>query len=311
MVSLPNHVTIVGEAGVNHGGKLATAFELVKAAKQAGADVVKFQVYEPRHLLVLDHPDYQMLKRLKLTLGEFRQIAQFCRHYDIEFLVSVFHVEAVAMAEQIREIGEITLIPWLAKLKIPSGELTNLPLIRAVAEAGFPVIISTGMANLGEVEAAIETYEAHRAPGSYIDTILHCTSEYPADPAHANLRAMETLRRAFGYPVGLSDHTLGWEVAVAAVALGATMVEKHLTLDRNQEGPDHKSSLEPAEFAQMVKMIRNVEMALGDGRKRASAEEMVTAERSRKKLVAARDIPQGAVITEEMVTRLRAEGGEI
>jgi sialic acid synthase SpsE len=239
----------------------------------------------------------------------FFRICGYCYSQDIEFLVSVFHTEAVALAEELRALRERSNRSSLARLKIPSGELTNLPLIQAVAQAGFPVIISTGMARLGEVEAAIETNEQNRTPGSYINHLLHCTSEYPADPAHANLRAMETLRRAFGFPVGLSDHTPGWEVAVAAVALGATMIEKHLTLDRTMEGPDHKSSLEPAEFAQMVKAIRNVEAALGDGRKRPIAEELAMANRSRKKLVAAQDIPQGSVINEAMVIRLRAEGG--
>lgn len=311
MVSVSNHVTIVAEGGVNHGGKLATALALVDAAVAAGADVVKFQLYQAEKLLVAHHPDSQMLKDLELSLEDFKELAQKCRRSiapGVEFLVSVFNLEAVALADQLRTIGERTLRPSLARLKIPSGELTNLPLIKAVARAGFPVIISTGMGRLSEVEAAIETYEAVRISGSYIDCLLHCTSEYPADPAHANLRAMETLRRAFGYPVGLSDHTLGWEVAVAAVALGATMVEKHLTLSRQMEGPDHQSSLEPDEFARMVKAVRNVESALGDGRKRPSAEEMVTAERARKKLVAACDIPAGTVITEEMVNRLRAEG---
>ena len=315
MVSLSNHVTIVAEAGVNHNGELATALALVDAALEVGADVVKFQLYQTERLLVPDHPDFQMLKGLELTLKDFEELALKCRvsvlpwRRDLEFLVSVFHTEAVAWAEKLRAIGQMTLRPSLRRLKIPSGELTNLYLIEAVATAGFPIILSTGMANLGEVEAAVRLYEATAYPGAYIDAILHCTSEYPADPAHANLRAMETLRRAFGYPVGLSDHTLGWEVAVAAVALGATMVEKHLTLDRSQEGPDHKSSLEPAEFAQMVRAIRNVEAALGDGRKRPSLAEGAMAARSRKKLVAAQDIPTGTVITEGMVSRFRAEGG--
>ena len=309
MVSLSNHVTIVAEGGVNHEGKLQTAMKLVDAAVAAGADIVKFQLYDTQKLLVPSHPDFTMLKELELPFRAFAQLAAYCRTENVEFLVSVFHIEAVAMAEELRAIGDRTLRPSLKRLKIPSGELTNLPLVQAVAEAGFPVIISTGMARLSEVEAAIETFEAHCTPGAYIDTLLHCTSEYPALAADANLRAMETLRRAFGYPVGLSDHTLGWEVPVAAVALGAVVVEKHLTLSRDQEGPDHKASLEPGEFSAMVKAIRNVEMALGDGRKRPTAEEWVTAERARKKLVAAVPIPQGTVITEEMVTRLRAEGG--
>lgn len=314
MVGLSNHVEIVGELGVNHQGWLTTALALVDAAVEAGADVVKFQMYETEHLLVPAHPDFAMLKGLELFFEDFMELAGYCRKLDIEgprieFLVSIFHPDLVGWAEELRAIGERTLIPSLRRLKIPSGELTNLPLIAAVAQAGFPVIISTGMARLSEVEEAVEIYEAHRIPGAYIDHLLHCTSEYPADPAHANLRAMETLRRAFGYPVGLSDHTPGWEGAVAAVALGATMIEKHLTLDRRMEGPDHKASLEPDEFAQMVAAIRNVEAALGNGVKRPSAEELVMADRSRKKLVAAQDIPQGTVITEEMVSRLRAEGG--
>ena len=302
-------VQIVAEGGVNHGGKLATALALVEVAIKAGADVVKFQLYQTEKLVTPSHPDFAMLKRLELDYDSFGQLFHYCRVRRIEFLVSVFHTEAVAIAEDVRAVGAMTTRPTLARLKIPSGELTNLPLIEAVAKAGFPVIISTGMAKISEVEAAIETYEAHRTPGCNIDAILHCTSEYPALAADANLRAMETLRLAFGYPVGLSDHTLGWEVAVAAVALGATMVEKHLTLSRSMEGPDHKSSLDPNEFAEMVKAIRNVEAALGDGRKRPTAAEGAMAERSRKKLVAAQDIPQGAVITEGMVTRMRAEGG--
>lgn len=301
---------IIAEAGVNHNGRVSQALALVDAAKAAGANAVKFQTFVSENLVVPEAPKaaYQkettdaqesqlaMLKRLELSFESFREIYAYCRANDILFLSTPFDEVS---ADFLGELG-------VAAFKIPSGEITNLPLIAHVARKGRPLIVSTGMANLGEVEAALNTIAENGAPPV---AVLQCVSNYPADPADINLRAMQTMQNAFGVPIGYSDHTLGTEVALAAVALGACIVEKHFTLDRNLPGPDHQASLEPAELTALIKGIRIVESALGDGRKLPTVSERDTAAVARKSLVAACDIKAGTVLAENMVALRRPGTG--
>ena len=285
---------VIAEAGVNHDGSLGTALELVAAAKVAGADAVKFQAFRSDRLVTRtatkagyqrtavpgDAAQYAMLKALELDVEDFRRIHDRCREADIEFLASPFDEEA---ADMLADLG-------LRTFKIPSGEITNLPLLRHVGAMGKQVIVSTGMSWLAEVETAVRTLHESGAPPP---TLLHCVTEYPAPTDQINLRAMRTLAEAFGLPVGYSDHTAGIHVPVAAVALGARVIEKHFTLDPARPGPDHAASLDPEAFARMVDAIRSVEQALGDGRKRPAPCELGNVEIVRKSIVAARDVPAG------------------
>jgi N,N'-diacetyllegionaminate synthase len=293
---------IVAEAGVNHNGDLATAFQLVDAADQAGADAVKFQTFKAERLVSQNAPkaayqlettdasesQYDMLKRLELSPDAHRELMRYCNQHNILFMSSPFDE---ASADLLEDMG-------IAAFKIPSGELTNLPFLAHVARYGKPMIVSTGMAYLAEVETAVHTIE--RA-GNHTLVLLHCVSNYPAEPADVNLRAMRTLAAAFGLPVGYSDHTAGVDIALAAVAMGACVIEKHFTLDRDLPGPDHCASLEPAEFGALVRGIRTVEAALGNGRKEPAASEANSAAIGRKSVVAARDISAGTVLTEELI----------
>jgi N-acetylneuraminate synthase len=301
---------IIAEAGVNHNGSLESAHRLVDVAVQAGADAIKFQTFKAERLVTPDAPkanyqmqntdgaesQYEMLKRLELSAEAHRSLMAYCREKDILFISTPFDEES---ADFLVELG-------VDLLKIPSGELTNLPFLAYVAGRGKPLIVSTGMANLAEVEAAVSTIETATNGGF---ALLHCVSTYPADPAEVNLRAMETMRAAFGVPVGYSDHTLGLDVALAAVALGACLIEKHFTLDRTLPGPDHQASLEPDELIALVQGIRTVESALGNGRKQPTPSEANTAAVGRKSLVATQDIPAGAILTEEMITIKRPGTG--
>lgn len=289
-----NHVFIIAEAGVNHNGSLERAKELVKAAKDSGADAVKFQTFRAERLATrtAEKAKYQkattakeesqlsMLRRLQLGESAHRTLLEFCRKSKIQFLSSPFDDES---ADLLTKIG-------LPIFKIPSGEITNLPFLRHIAKKKKPMILSTGMSNLGEVEEAVHTIKTE---GPCELSLLHCVTEYPAPYDEINLRAMETLRQAFGLPVGYSDHTPGIEVAVAAVALGAVIIEKHLTLDQSLPGPDHKASLEPLQFSQMVQSIRNVSLALGNGVKRPAPCEIPNMTVARKSVVAARDLDAG------------------
>jgi N,N'-diacetyllegionaminate synthase len=301
---------VIAEAGVNHNGSLAMAKQLADAAKQSGADAVKYQTFRAERVVSAAAPKaaYQqrttdaaesqlaMLRKLELPIAAFRELQEHCAKLGIIFLSTpADHQSADDLAA--------TAIP---AFKIASGEVTNLPFLEHVARKGRPIILSTGMSDLAEVRAAVETL---RAAGNRDLVLLHCVSNYPAEPGSANLNAMQTMRDAFGVPVGYSDHTLGPAIPLAAVALGACVIEKHLTLDNNLPGPDHKASLEPKDFAGMVHSIRAVEAALGDGRKRCMPEEEDTARVARRSLIAACDIPAGATLAAEHIAILRPGTG--
>jgi N-acetylneuraminate synthase/N,N'-diacetyllegionaminate synthase len=303
---------VIAEAGVNHNGDVELARRLVDAAADAGADAVKFQTWQTEKLVAPAAPlaayqqanagdtadnQFSLLRALELTDDEFRQIARHAQRRGIIFLSTPDEEDS---ADLLEDIG----VPLF---KIGSAEVTNLPLLRHVASKGRPVVLSTGMATLGEVEHAVEALIASGAPDL---VLLQCVSTYPADPADSNLRAMATLRAAFGVPVGFSDHTLGPETALAAVALGASVLEKHLTLDVELQGPDQRASLEPAAFAELVRGIRLVESALGDGRKRPMDAEMATKEVVRRRILAGHDLVAGTVLSENDVVLRRAGEGE-
>lgn len=301
---------IIAEAGVNHNGSLALARELVDVAVEAGCDAVKFQTFKTEKVVspVAPKATYQMettggeesqmemVRKLELPFDAFRELHRYCIEKGILFLSTPFDYES---ADFLAELP-------MPAFKIPSGEITNLFFLEHIARKGRPLIVSTGMATMEEVAVAVETV---RAAGNHQMVLLQCVSNYPADPASMNLRAMRTLEDAFGVAAGLSDHTVGTEVAFAAVALGACVIEKHFTTSHDLQGPDHRASLEPHELVKLVKGIRNVEAALGDGVKRPAAEELNTADVARRSLVAARFIPAGAVLTADMLDILRPGTG--
>ena len=293
---------VIAEAGVNHNGSLDLAVELVDAALRARADAVKFQTFRAELLVTPDAPkaEYQMartdaaesqfhmLKKLELSEDAHRQLMTYCRRKDITFLSTPFDNTSASFLDGL----------GVPAFKIGSGEVTNLPLLSHVARFGKPVIMSTGMSRLGEVEDALRVLHSG---GCAEVAILHCISNYPAEATDTNLRAMHTLETAFGLPTGYSDHTLGLPVSLAAVALGACIIEKHITLDRSLPGPDQFCSLEPGELVALVQGIRMVEASLGHGRKEPTASEAGVAAVARKSLVAAKDIPAGTVLTEDLV----------
>jgi len=301
---------IVGEAGVNHNGDVELARRLIDACVAASVDAVKFQTFIADALVVPGTPkaEYQiettfteesqleMLRRLELSQAAYRGLMAECRGLGILFMSTPFDEDS---ADCLADLG-------VEIFKIGSGELTNLGFLSHVARKGRPVIVSTGMASLSEVKTALDTIQK---AGNREVVLLHCVSAYPAAPADANLRAMQTMAAAFGVPVGYSDHHLGIEVALAAVALGACVIEKHVTLDRNLPGPDHRASLEPDELAGLVRGIRSVESALGHGRKEPAASEVATAAVVRRSLVAACDIRAGSRLTTEMVAVRRPGSG--
>ena len=301
---------IIAEAGVNHNGSREIAMKMVDAAKAAGADAVKFQTFDAERTVTPDAPlaayqrqavdsdesQFQMLKRLELSPETHRELQAYCRERDLLFLSTPFDEESA-------DFLEVLGIP---AFKIPSGEITNLPFLEHVACKGRPMIVSTGMSSLEDVVTAVRTVE--EADNDKL-ILLHCVSNYPADPSETNLRAMQTLREAFNVPVGYSDHTMGITVALAAVALGACVIEKHFTLDRNLPGPDHRASLQPDELTDLVRGIRMVEASLGHGRKEPTASEAGTAAVARKSLVAARDIAAGSRLTEQDITVKRPGTG--
>ena len=301
---------ILAEAGVNHNGHVSLAMKMVDAAADAGADAVKFQTFKADRLASPEAPkaDYQvkatgggesqleMLRGLELSEKAHWKILAHARERGILMLSTPFDAES---ADFLDRLG-------VAAFKIGSGEITNLPLLAHVAAKGKPLILSTGMSYLAEVEEAVRTVRDAGARGL---VLLHCVSNYPADPRDVNLRAMRTMADAFGAPVGYSDHTVGNEVALAAVALGACVIEKHFTLDRSMPGPDHKASLEPAELASLVRSIRVVEQALGHGRKEPTAAEADTARVARKSIIMARDAQAGTVLTEDMLAIKRPGTG--
>jgi N,N'-diacetyllegionaminate synthase len=301
---------VIAEAGVNHNGDLHMARQLIDEAVRAGADAVKFQTFKAEQVMSAQAPKaaYQqehtgadesqidMVRKFELPFEAFRDLAGYSIDQGILFISTPFDFES---ADFLAELG-------VPAIKVPSGEVTNLPFLAHIARKKMPMILSTGMANLAEVDTAVRTIKAvSDSPFG----LLHCVSSYPAAPEDANLRAMETMRAAFQVPVGYSDHTLGIEVALAAVALGGCIIEKHYTLDRSLPGPDHQASLEPDGLAELVEGIRTVEQALGHGRKEPVASEANTAEVARRSLVAARDIAAGSELKEEMVAVLRPGTG--
>lgn len=310
--SAMNHTLVIAEAGVNHNGDLNVAFRLVEAAAQAGADVVKFQTFHAQELVTrkAGKAAYQkqttgeagsqlaMLQKLELTPEHHLELIDHCQACGIEFLSTAFDPFSIDL------LASLTLPRW----KVPSGEITNLPLLRKIGSFRQSVILSTGMANLGEIEEAIDVL-VHAGSRRDQITVLHCTTEYPAPLDEVNLRAMQTIARSFGVTVGYSDHTDGIAVPIAAVAMGATVIEKHLTLDRTMAGPDHLASLEPVEFAAMVKGIRTIELALGDGIKRPTASERANLSLVRKSLVASRAIQPGEPFTAKNITAKRPGSG--
>lgn len=301
---------IIAEAGVNHNGSLELAKQLVDKAVWAGADCVKFQTFRSENLVSrsAQKAEYQkkttgsgesqleMIRKLELSRQDFIELKEYCRQQGIMFLSTPFDLESIQF------LASIGMKTW----KIPSGELTNYPYLRAIGRRKESVIMSTGMCTMDEVREAVAVLNRF---GTTDITLLHCTTEYPAPYDSVNLRAMQTLQKEFGCRAGYSDHTGGIEVSVAAVAMGACVIEKHFTLDQNMEGPDHKASLEPEELRQMVRSIRNVETALGDGIKRPSEVEMKNMAVARKSIVAARDIKKGELLTEENVTTKRPGSG--
>ena len=300
---------IIAEAGVNHNGSLEMAKRLVDKAKECGADIVKFQTakldslvsksaqmadYQKKNIGV-EESQKEMLSKLLLSFDEFLELADYCKSVGITFLSTPFDIESIHFLDDLQDI-------W----KIPSGEITNYPYLVEIARTVKKVILSTGMAEMDEIGAAIKVLEEN---GTKDITILHCTTEYPASIEDVNLRVMETLKTAFGYPVGYSDHTQGIEVDLAAVAMGATVIEKHFTLDRTLPGPDHKASLEPSELKAMVDGIRKIEKALGTGEKKPSAIEIENRKVVRKSIIAARYINKGDVFSEENLTTKRPGTG--
>jgi N,N'-diacetyllegionaminate synthase len=303
---------IIAEAGVNHNGDLALARKLIDVAAEAGADLVKFQTFSADRLVTRTaaKADYQnrttdskesqheMLRRLELTAEMHKELIAHCAARGIGFFSTGFDIESVDL---LVGLGQ-------DRFKIPSGEITNLPYLRHIGRMGKPVILSTGMAEMDEIQAAIDALEAAGTPRANVK-VLHCTTEYPTPMVEVNLRAMLSIQKAFGVEVGYSDHTRGIEVAIAAVALGASVIEKHFTLDRNLPGPDHKASLEPEELKAMVVAIRNIELALGDGVKRLTPSEAGNRSVARKSLVASRAIRKGEVFSVENITVKRPGTG--
>lgn len=304
---------IIAEAGVNHDGDLDVALQLVRVAADAGVDMVKFQTFVADRLVAHHAPkaDYQvattdaaesqraMINRLELSRSDHEALIRECERVGVRFFSTGFDIESLDM---LVELG-------IDRIKVPSGELTNLPYLRHVATKGVPVILSTGMATLGEIEDAIMVMEAGGVPRTDL-TVLHCNTEYPTPMGDVNLRTMDSIASAFNIAVGYSDHTLGIEVPIAAVALGATVIEKHFTLDRNRAGPDHRASLEPAELKAMVSAIRNIEQAMqGDGVKRPSSSEIKNRDIARKSLVARSAIRAGEQFTAGNVTAKRPGTG--
>jgi len=309
-IGLGSPCFVIAEAGVNHNGKIEMAKALIDLAKTAGADAVKFQTFRAENLVSpterkaryqventgTDELQFEMLKALELSGPDFRELARHCREKEILFLSTPFDEES---ADLLAEID-------VAAYKISSGDVTNLPFLRYVAGKRKPIIFSTGMAVLSEVETALKSI---RATGNREVIVLHCVTNYPADPHDINLRAMETIARTLGVLVGLSDHTLGIEIPIAAVALGARVIEKHFTLDRSLPGPDHQTSLDPSELKALVRGIRNVEAALGDGIKRPAASELENLPIGRKSLHWRRSLTVDAVVSAGDLIALRPGSG--
>ena len=307
---MSKHVYIIAEAGVNHNGRLDLALQLCDAAKEAGVDAIKFQTWKTELIISKntemadyqkknlgnDDSQYDMLKKLELSYDNFRLIKDYCDNIGIQFLSTADETESL---DFLCELG-------MPLIKLGSGEITNIPYLRYVAKYGMPVILSTGMANLAQVAIAYDTLQE---AGVKDISILHCTTNYPCPMNEVNLRAMQTMKEAFKCRVGYSDHTMGIEVPIAAVAMGAEIIEKHFTLDQNMEGPDHKASLNPEELKAMVSAIRHIEQALGDGIKRPNASEVEISKVVLKSIVAKTPVKKGDTLTSDNITIKRAGNG--
>ena len=303
-----DRVLIIAEAGVNHNGNLSLAKELIDAAATAGADVVKFQTFRASEMVTKaaskaayqvkeddsKESQHEMLKKLELSKASHFELMKHCKDRDIKFLSSAFDIPSI---DFLVSLGQDCF-------KIPSGEITNLPYLRHIGRLGREIILSSGMSTMKEVEEAIYALEFAGTPRNLI-TVMHCTTEYPAPINEVNLNAMLTIKNALGVAIGYSDHTQGFEVSIAAVAMGAKVIEKHFTMSRNSPGPDHKASLEPFELKQMIASIRNVELALGNGIKCPSPSEISNIKVARKSIVAKVPINSGELMTAENLTTRR------
>ncbi len=308
----PHHITIIAEAGINHNGSLQIAREMVDAAHESGADFIKFQTFRTEAVLSRHTPKagyqmettdpdesfFEMAKKLELSFDDFVVLEKHCRTRGIRFFSTPFDFDSI---EFLMRLG-------LDTIKVPSGEITNLPYLRKVGGLKKKIIMSTGMAELSEIGDALNVLYAAGTAGDAV-TVLHCNTDYPTGMEDVNLRAMLTIRDAFNVPVGYSDHTMGIEVPIAAAALGAMVIEKHFTLDRTMEGPDQKASLEPAEFTAMISAVRNIEKALGSTAKVPSPSESKVMPIARRSIVAARDISAGEVFTEQNIAAKRPGTG--
>jgi len=308
------HVLIIAEAGVNHNGSIETAKKMIDKAVDADVDIIKFQTFKSEKLVSksaqqaeyqkknigssTDNSQLNMLKKLELSHTDHKELIEYCHTKGIKFFSTAFDLESVDY------LHSLNIGLW----KIPSGEITNYPYLKKIAQFGEPVILSTGMCEMEDIEAALRVLKDNGLSKDKI-SILHCNTEYPTPFKDVNLLAMNELKERFGVRVGYSDHTKGIEVPIAAVALGAEIIEKHFTLDRNMEGPDHKASLEPDELKAMVSAIRNIELALGDGHKTISESERKNIAVARKSIVAAKDIKAGEIFTENNLAVKRPGNG--
>lgn len=303
-------VFIIAEAGVNHNGSLEIAKKMVDSAKDIGADCIKFQTFVSKNIVSknaekaayqkvqteVSESQFDMLKRLELSFSEFVELKEYCLRNEIEFLSTAFDIESIHFLDTL----------GMQRWKIPSGDITNLPYLIEIAKLKKEVILSTGMCTIDEIEDALITLKKY---GTNNIVILHCTTEYPAPYAEVNLNVLKRLRERFNVHIGYSDHTKGIEVPIAAVALGATVIEKHFTLDQNMDGPDHKASIEPLEFKNMVTAIRNIELSLGTDIKQPTLSEQKNMIAARKSIIAKKDILKGECLTEENLTVKRPGSG--
>ena len=307
---MPKDILIIAEAGVNHNGGIILAKELIAKAKYAGADIIKFQTFISENVVSkyapkaeyqnnntkTDESQLEMVKKLELSFDDFIELNNYCKEIGIEFLSTAFDFESIDF------LNQLGMQVW----KIPSGEITNLPYLIKIAKLNKKVILSTGMSTMREIEDAVNILKDH---GASELIILHCTTEYPTPYEDVNLNAMLAIKERFGYEVGYSDHTMGIEVPIAAVALGAKVIEKHFTLDRTMDGPDHKASLEPSELKTMVDAIRNIESSMGTGIKEPADSEKKNIAIARKSIVANQSIIKGDILTETNLTVKRPGEG--
>lgn len=307
-----NHTIIIAEAGVNHNGSIELAKKMVEVAKECGVDYIKFQTFKAENIankfavqaeyqkknLHRDSTQLDMLRRLELSEDDFIILKEFCNKVGVKFMSTPFDLESIDFLSGLN----------MEYMKVPSGEITNLPYLRKIASKGIPVIMSTGMCRLGEIESALDVLYDGGLTSDEI-TLLHCNTEYPTPMSDVNLQAMQTLRSAFGTKVGYSDHTKGIEVPIAAVAMGATVIEKHFTLDKTLPGPDHVASLNPIELKAMIGAIRNIECAIGTPIKQVSSSERKNITVARKSIVAAKNIRAGEIFTVQNLTVKRPGSG--